>query len=169
MLKSAIIARGSGYADDTSFEPFEVIRHPLPEREMRILGSDNGKPGTGVCYRAYNVKLAVRRVGEGERRRDRKSTFYILMQHGAGTRVVEVSGAYDNGEMLEAIKAMPDVALFGLLYSIYSAVDESARYAAETTRTEWARAAIDKRIKVHRAKQGARRVEILPVPDPLAP
>lgn len=169
MLKSAIIARGSGYADDTSFEPFEVLRHPLPKREMRILGSDNGKPGTGVCYGAYDIQLAVRRVGEGERRRDRASTFYILMSHGAGTRVVEVSGAYDNGEMLEAVKAMPDVALFGLLYSIYSAVSESARYAAETTRTEWARAAIDKRIKVHRAKQGRRRVEILPEPDPLAP
>ncbi|USN15866.1 hypothetical protein PAPPERLAPAPP_01240 [Brevundimonas phage vB_BpoS-Papperlapapp] len=169
MLKSAIIARGSGYADDTTFEPFEVLRHPLPEREMRILGSDNGKPGTGVCYRAYDVKLAVRRTGESERRRDRKSTFYILMHHGAGTRVVEVSGAYDNGEMLEAIKAMPEVALFGLLYSIYSAVDETGRHAAETTRTEWARAAAEKRIKVGRVKQGRRHVEIIPAPDPLAP
>lgn len=168
MLKSAIIARGSGYADDTSFEPFEVIRHPLPERESRILGSDNGKPGTGVCYRAYSIKLAVRKV-DPDRIRDRKSTFYILMQHGAGTRVVEVSGAYDNGEMLEAIKAMPEVALFGLLYSIYSAVDETGRHAAETTRHEWARAAVEKRIKVGRVKQGRRNVEIVPAPDPLAP
>lgn len=169
MLKSAIIARGTGYAEDTSFEPFEVIRHPLPERDSRVLGATPGEPMTGVCYRAYDIKLAVRRPVDGEARRDRKSTFYILMHHGGGTRVVEVCGTYDNGEMLEAVKAMPEVALYGLLFSIYRSVEDSALFAAQETRREWSQAAVDKRIKIGRVKQGTRRVEIVPAKDPLAP
>lgn len=169
MLKSAIIARGTGYAEDTTFEPFEVIRHPLPARDSRVLGAEPDNPMSGVCYRAYDIKLAVRRVADGESRRDRKSTFYILMHHGGGTRVVEVAGTYDRGEMLEAVKAMPEVALYGLLFSIYRSIEDSALFAAQETRREWAQAAIDKRIKVGRVKQGQRRVEILPPPDPLAP
>lgn len=171
MEKSALVASGSGYADDRSFDPFTVVAFPLPTRESRILGRDeNGHNGT--CYGSHEIKLAVRTPVEGQPSfsRGRESCFYILVRHGGGSRVVEVQGTYgDKGAMIEALKALPELALYSLLHGIYSAVDQSIYATARDTARKWMQAAIDKRIKIGRVKQGSRRVEIIPVADPLAP
>lgn len=170
MLKSALIAIGSGYADDRSFDPFEVVAFPLPTRESRVLKGANDR--NAVCYGSHEIKLAVRRRDPEQTWMNdrRESTFYILVHHGGGTRVVQIEGVYgDDGATLEALKAMPEVALYGLLHGLYSAVANSIQIAKQETAQVWSEAAVDKRIKVGRLKQGRRRVEILPKADPLAP
>lgn len=170
MLKSALIATGSGYADDRSFDPFEVVAFPLPTRESRVLKGKDDR--NAVCYGSHEIKLAVRkRDPEQSWLNDRRdSTFYILVHHGGGTRVVQVEGVYgDDGATLAALTAMPELPLYGLLHGIYNAVDNSIHIARQETARNWMQAAVDKRIKIGRVKQGSRRVEIIPVADPLAP
>lgn len=57
---------GSGYEPCTAFNPYHIIAAPLPgnstaERDRRIFGAIEGKPGSGICYRAFIVALAIRK------------------------------------------------------------------------------------------------------------
>lgn len=153
----AFVCKGSGYTDDSSFAPYTILAEPLAQREDRVLGAapERGHPGT--CYRAYSLKLAKRTDSS-----DLRPALAVLVSHGGGAEVWSLDAPYDGGVTLAAILAMPEAAQYGLLWMLYRAGSEAREQAASEVRRTWARAFVEKRIKVKRSK-GAKRVEVMPL------
>lgn len=149
------ISRGSGYADDKSFEPYTVLREPLPEREQRVFGRE----GRRVCYRAYSFKLA-------ELTGYPKGELYILISHGGGTEILMIKSVYDAGEWKELMLEMPDPLLYRMLWALYATADAARRNATTETQNKYATAFVEGRLKKSRVKHGARKVYIEDPPPP---
>ena len=162
-MTTILLARGNGYAGDTTFDDYEVLAEPLPRREDRVFGRKPDGSG-GTDYGSHWMALA--------RRRDAPRLGYvILVQHGGGRQVVAFPGIFDGGATVEHMLQMPAAILYGILYSHYYAATEADRRAREAVRQEWAEAFIEGRIRKSRPKQGLRTVTIEPRPtaaDPLA-
>lgn len=157
-MDRVFIAKGDGYASGsltgtdgrcTVFDGFEVIAEPLPTRESRVLGRKDGEPGTGTDYGSHSIKLAVRSF-DGDRRYKGTRQLYILMENGSGREVLAVKTIYDRGETERALLAMPEAALYGALYIMWDMASDAARQRASETRTEWAQAYVDGRIRKQR-------------------
>lgn len=166
-MNSAFVAKGHGYTDPspnsgyepcTAFDPYRIIAAPLPghsnaERDARVFGQIEGKPGTGVCYRAFVVALAVR---ESDWREDLDTTIarppdlFILMENGSGREVLRVPRFYDRGDFLRSILAMPERVQYGLLTTIWSATSNAREEARAATAQRWADAHLDGRIRKKR-------------------
>lgn len=163
-MEKALIALGHGYETGsrgrcTAFDGFTILAAPLDgqdhaSREARVFGRKENGNG-GVCYGAYTLKLA--------RRDDSSKDLCLLVEHGGGREVWLVPSFYDGGATIEAILAMPERAQFGLLMTMYKLARNARSEAQSETRTEWAQAYVDKRIKKRRAtKMRGPRVEIMP-------
>jgi hypothetical protein len=168
-MESVIIARGHGYTnqssgrpDCTAFDGFDVIANPLggfsdADRERRILGRVDGKAGTGCDYGSHAIKLAIR---EGDRPYKGSRQLFILMQHGGGRVVYAIEQMYDGGETERALLAMPEAALYGILYTLAEVADAADRAARRETAHEWAMAFHEGRIRRRRAKGARQAIEI---------
>ena len=83
-MTTILLARGNGYAGDTTFDDYEVLAEPLPRREDRVFGRKPDGSG-GTDYGSHWMALA--------RRRDAPRLGYvILVQHGGGRQVVAFPG-----------------------------------------------------------------------------
>lgn len=154
-MKSIILAKGSGYADDRTFEPYEIIREPLPKREDRIFHGQRWS----VDYGSHWLALAKEREGG--------PGWFILMRHGGGSRVIRIPLIYsDGGAMKAAWLAMDDRTLYATLYAFQDAVTSAADAAQIDEGREWRQAFVDKRIRKSRVKQGRCRVWIDSNPVP---
>lgn len=148
---------GSGYAPCTAFAGFTIIREPLPTRELRVLGRKPDGRG-GVDYGSHSIKLAV--AGGS-------NDLYLLMENGCGREVMALKTMYDGGVAREALLALPDVALYGVLYMMWDQASTAARIAAADKQSEWANAFAENRIRKSRVKEGRRRIFIEPAqPQP---
>jgi hypothetical protein len=159
-MKAIFEATGTGYQDDTTFDGYTVVAHPLPNREDRIFGQDaNGRNGT--CYRAYNIKLAVRTDHRMPPRDGRQ--LYILMEHGGGRFVYAIPMLYDGGAFADHLVNMSDERLlYATLKIIFEAATRSAQQAADVTSRTYAEAFVEGRLKKSRVKGGTRRITIEP-------
>ena len=146
---------GSGYEPCTAFDPYHVIATPLPgnsaaERDARVFGRVDGKVGTGVCYGAYVIALAVHQhnwQGDIDKTLARDPDLYILMQNGSGREVLQVPSFYDRGELSHAILAMPERQQYALLYTLWSLASRARDEAKRETAQSWADAYLDGRIR----------------------
>ncbi len=154
-MERILLARGDGYAADTSFDNYEILAEPLPHREQRVFGrKDNGSGGT--CYGSHWLALAKHRDGGS------RGGYAVLVRHGGGTQVIAFPGIYDRGTTIQAMIALPPIALYGILYSHFEAATTADRRAREDVRAEWANAFVDGRIRKSRVKAGRRTVSIDP-------
>lgn len=158
------IAKGHGYENPsdgsgrcTAFDGFDIIAEPLPTRESRILGQIDGKAGTGCDYGSHSIKLAVR---TGERAYKGVQQLYILMENGSGREVLAIRKMYDAGVTEAALLALPEPALYGMLYILWEVGSDAKREAQYDARAQWSKAFIDGRIRKSRSKGGRRRVYI---------
>lgn len=149
------ISRGNGYADDKSFEPYTVLREPLPEREQRVFARPSGNR---TCYGAYSFKLAE--LSRETTTKNYTSGLFILISHGSGTEVLAIKGIYDAGEFRAALLAMPDQVLYSTLWAIYATANEVRTDVGKETRDKYAKAFVEGRLKKSRVKQGVRKVYI---------
>lgn len=143
MTQSIFIGRGNGYAGCTAFDGFTVLAAPVAEREARIFGGTDGKPGSGTCYRAYEIKLACR---TGEEQRTRRDLF-MLISHGGGREVVRVPAFYDAGETQAGLLALPERVMYGVLFTIYKAAQDAATVARQETGQRYGRAFLEGRMR----------------------
>jgi hypothetical protein len=141
---NVILARGSGYADDTTQDDFTIVAEPLADREARILGRDGDRPGSGTCYRAYSLRLAYRTSETGY-----KGTrqYFLLVRHGGGSETFALPMLFDRDGTIQAMLAMPEPALFGMLMMLYNTASRAAQQTRDETDAKWRRAHIDKRIR----------------------
>ncbi len=153
MLTEVLIAQGHGYDNPstpgrercTAFDGYTVLREPLPTRASRILGRVDGKEGTGCDYGSHSIKLAVR-TDDLEYGRKHPQLF-ILMHHGGGREVVRMKTMYDGGITAAALLALPDVALYGVLYMMWDMATTAARSASSATKAQWQTAFVKKQIR----------------------
>ena len=161
-MEAVIIKRArGGEAERDLFNGYEVIANPLggtgaADRERRVLGRVDGKPGTGCDYGSHSIRLAVR---EGDKPYKGGRTLFILMQHGGGKVIYRMKQMYDGGETERALLALPEAALYGILYTICSMVDDADSLAKRETAHAWGMAYSEKRIRIRRF-MGRRTVEI---------
>jgi hypothetical protein len=144
------ISRGSGYADDHSFDPYEELRVPLPRREQRILISRTSP----VSYEAYRIAYAKERAS--------RDTYwmYLLISHGGGTQILKVTFPK---VLHDLVLTHPDEQLvFALLYEVFDTANRAAQYAAKETAQTYSNAFVEGRLKKSRIAQGRRRVFIEP-------
>lgn len=151
MLKSAFVASGHGYESGSYgrcdlFDDYEILANPLggndnASRASRSFPSPSGGPG--VTYDSHAVYLM--------RRKDRRKgdrDYYLAVHHGGGRRVWRLPACYHYcDETIAALLAMPERALYSLLYGIIDALDETKRAAEQDTAQEWRRATLDKRVR----------------------
>lgn len=153
-MTNILLARGDGYAGDTTFDGFEILAEPLPRREDRVFRRNPDGTG-GVDYGSHWLALARRRDAP-------RLGFVILVEHGGGRQVVAFPGIFDGGATVDHMVQLPPEVLYGILYSHYYAADTADRLARQAVRQEWAEAFIEGRIRKSRPKHGRRTVTIEP-------
>ena len=124
---------------------YEILAEPLggfsaEDRARRIWPDSNGP---GVTTDSHALALAAKegeKIGKGR-------PLYIIERNGSGVYVWKIRGFYDRGELESALLAMPERALYSLLYRIADGFDAHGRNAREQTAQEWRRATIDKRVR----------------------
>lgn len=175
-MTRAFVAKGHGYTNPspgssyepcTAFASYHVIAAPLPgnsaaERDARVFGRINDKKGTGVCYGAYIIALAV---DERAWRDDIETTLarnpdlYILMQNGCGREVLMVPSFYDRGDLSRALVALPERLQYAMLHTIWSIASNAREEAKHQTARLWGEAYLDGRIR-KKTKRGRTTVSV---------
>lgn len=163
MMQNVLIATGHGYENHpafgrcTVFDGYEVLANPLggydnAARESRVFNRKENGNG-GICYGAFSIKLAKREFGR---------ELYILMEHGGGREVWQITQFFDGGGLAAHILAMPERLQYSLLFTIWKTASESRNQGQDETRAKWAQAYVDGKIKKRRAtKIRGARVEIV--------
>lgn len=154
MANSALLARGHGYETGSrgrceAFDPYDILANPLggdkPEqRAKRVFPSPSGGPGT--TYESHEIYLlASKEKSLGKRQ------FCVAVHHGRGRFIWKLPTCYNySEETIAALLAMPERALYSLLYGIIAALDDTKQAAESDTARDWRRATLDKRVKVSR-------------------
>lgn len=169
MEKSAFIGAGHGYEISergrcTLFDGYEILANPLggfdaAARESRVF---NREGETGVTYASHAVYLL-----RGTEKRERG--FYVAVHHGSGRRLWTLPACFGyNEQTIAALLAMPERALYSLLWGVVEALESTKRAAESETAQQWRRAALDKRIKTRKyPARGVAKVWIEPerLPD----
>lgn len=161
-MTNRFISHGNGYADDKSFADFEVVAAPLPgyspeQREARVFGRDDGRPGTGTDYGSHTVALAVyKTLGTFKGTRQ----LYLLIRHGGGSEVWSLPTFYDRGDFERALLAMPERIQYATLYTLYHAMSDARREVLDSEANRWKLAIIENRVKKGRPKRGRYNVRI---------
>lgn len=153
-------AKGHGYTDPrylspgmavcTAFDGWNVIARPLggnsnADRDNRVFKRGDGP---GVTYASHVIALAETDKGE---------SLAILMENGGGREVLALGRGPDMAAMRAAFLAMDPRTLYAVLYSIWRTATTTRSEAASETRTQWAQAYIDGRI---RKKRRAGRISV---------
>lgn len=152
-------AKGHGYTDPryispgmtvcTAFDGWHVIATPLgghsaADRERRVFRRGDG---LGVTYASQVIALAE---SGGD-------SLAILMHNGSGREVLALGRGPDMAAMRAAFLAMDERTLYAVLYSIWRTATTTRSDSASETRTQWAQAYIDGRI---RKKRRAGRISV---------
>lgn len=151
-------AKGHGYDNPssygmtpcTAFDGWSVIARPLggnsnADRDSRVFKRGDGP---GVTYASHVLALAETDKGE---------SLAILMENGSGREVLALGRGPDMAAMRTAFLAMDPRTLYAVLYSIWRTATTTRSEAASETRTQWAQAYIDERI---RKKRRAGRISV---------
>lgn len=158
MVNSAFVASGHGYEISErgrceAFDPYEILANPLggfdnASRAARSFPSPSGGPG--VTYDSHAVYLMRRKDARpGER------DYYLAVHHRYGRMIWRLPACYHySDETIAALLAMPERALYSLLWGIIEALDDTKRAAEDATAQAWRRATLEKRVKV--SKQPAK-------------
>lgn len=152
---SAYVGKGHGYEKSeqgpcTLFDRFEILANPLggfdaASRAARSFDRKDGSPG--VTYGSHAVYL----LRAKERGPLESRNYYVAVHNGSGRTLWRLPSCFNYlGETLEALQAMPERALYSLLFGITEALDDTKRAAHDETRREWARATLDKRVRTRR-------------------
>lgn len=148
-MQEVFIAKG----EPAIFREYTVLAEPLPDPEDRVFGrQENGNGGT--CYRAYSLRLA--------KRGDFGGSFFLLVTHGAGSLVIRLPGTRATTIAVNAILTLPEPEQFAALWMLYDLAYEADRQARAETRTEYANAFVEGRLRKSRARGGMREVTIAP-------
>lgn len=131
----------------TAFDGYEVLANPLggfsnADRERRVFGRDPATGHGGTCYGSHVVQLAKR---ESDGAKDPR--LFILVEHGGGREVWLYRLPYDRGNTLAGLLAMPEAALYGILYGAAKMARAAREQAQSETATEWREASRDGRIR----------------------
>ena len=166
MTQAVIIARGTGYDYDTTFDEYEVIRHPCPERADRASFAYTGsflstetQPLTEgrrlqlVTHESHSVALARSKLSPNG------GYSYILLQHGGGRRVIQL---HTSDDWRSAIMQLPERLAYEVLRTTAQAAEDADRVAAEAEGMRWRRAVVDGRVRKSRPKRGSVSVTIAP-------
>jgi len=140
------------------FAPFEIVLHPLKERESRVIPYTdrprNGKEmswSKGTCYRAHSLSIGVTRYHSGE-----IMSYVLLVDNGSGRSVIKIPAA-----IAETIIDTPsEINQFRALYSLYQMSSEAFDQGVSETRRTYSKAFLEKRLK-KRTKNGFVRVDVL--------
>lgn len=152
------IRKGSGYADDTNFDEYDVIAEPLPAREDRVF---TGQCGRAVTYDAYSIRLGRHKSG-GER-----GGYAIIVNHGGGSELVSLATIHDDDETINQILILPERALYVLLWTLWNTARQADEISRHFTRVDWSKAYLDNRIRKSRvSRAGTRKVWIEPAQPP---
>lgn len=155
MTTTALYRSGHGYERSeagpcTAFDGLEVLANPLggfsaADRERRSFDKPDGSPG--VTYGSHALYLLRSAEGSSPARRD----YFVAVHNGSGRQVWRLPACYHYlAETVDALLAMPERALYSLLWGIVEALDNTRRAAREETQREWIKAAVGKRVKVSR-------------------
>lgn len=150
------IRKGSGYADDTLFDDYDIIAEPLPRREDRVFVD---KDGRGVTYAAFSIRLGRYKYA-GDR-----GGYAIMVGHGGGAEVLNLTTIFDGGDTINQVLTLPERALYGLLWAIWETARRAEIAARVDTEAEWRAAFVHNRIRKSRVtRAGTRKVWIEPAP-----
>lgn len=135
-----------------SFDGYEVLAHPLPDRDDRVFHrSECEASRVAVTYGSHDVRIA-RPTGIGS-----KGLLAILMHHGGGRHILEFyEGALP---VATALLALPEREQYALAYAMFKQADECAVAARTDEAQRWADAFADGRIR-RRRRGGKRYVHI---------
>lgn len=135
-----------------SFEGYEVLAHPLANREDRVFRrGEAGASQVGVTYGSHDIQIA-RPIGPGS-----KGLLAILMHHGGGRYILEFyEGALP---VTVTLLGLPERAQYALAYALFKQADECAVAARVDEASRWAQAFVDGRIR-QRRRGGKRYVHI---------
>lgn len=135
-----------------SFEGYEVLAHPLANREDRVFRrGEAGNSGVAVTYGSHDLMIA-RPTGPGS-----KGLLAILMHHGGGRHILQF---YESAlPISEALLTLPEREQYALAYALFKQADECAIAARADEAQRWADAFVDGRIRKRR-RQGKRYVHI---------
>lgn len=163
-MQAVIIARGTGYADDTTFDDYEVVRHPCPERADRASFSYSGwyEPTAPVPPRSTisRVTHASHSVALAQSKRYPKGgESFILLEHGGGRRVIRV---FTSDDWRAAILQLPERMAYEVLRTTAAVAEDADSAAATREGTRWRRAHINGTVRKSRPKAGRVSVTIAP-------
>lgn len=135
-----------------SFDGYEVLAHPLANREDRVFHrGEGGASQVGVTYGSHDIQIA-RATGPGN-----KGLLAILMHHGGGRHILEF---YESALPISAtLLSLPERAQYALAYTMFKQADECAIAARVDEADRWAKAFVDGRIRKRR-RAGKRYVHI---------
>lgn len=157
MVNSAFVASGHGYEISErgrceAFDGFEILANPLGgfDNASRASRSFPGKSGPGVTYDSHAVYL-MRRKGDAGDKWASGRDYFVAVHHGGGRYIWRLPACHNyQAETLDALLAMPERALYSLLWGIIEALDDTKRAAEQDTAQAWRRATLGKRVKVSR-------------------
>jgi hypothetical protein len=135
-----------------SFDGYEVLVHPLPDRDDRVFHRGESEASrVSVTYGSHDVSIA-RPTGIGSTGR-----LAILMHHGGGRHILEF---YESAlPVTTALLALPEREQYALAYAMFKQADECAVAARADEAKRWADAFVDGRIRKRRSR-GMRYVHI---------
>ncbi|PJG47227.1 hypothetical protein CAF53_02455 [Sphingobium sp. LB126] len=135
-----------------SFEGYDVLAHPLPDRDDRVFHRDETDAyRVSVTYASHEIRIArPTAIGSGGR-------LAILMHHGGGRYILEF---YESALPIgAALLTLPEREQYALAYAMFKQADECAAGARADEAQLWATAFVDGRIRKRR-RNGMRRVFI---------
>ncbi len=139
-----------------SFDGYEVLAHPLPDRDDRVFHRGEAEASRiSITYASHDVQIA-KPTGIGS-----KGRLAILMHNGSGRHVLEF---YESAlPIVAALLSLPEREQYALAYALFEQADECARGARAAEAKRWADAFVDRRIRKRRS--GGRRYVHIETPD----
>jgi hypothetical protein len=146
---------GSGYKPCTVFQGYDVLANPLggfSEADRARRSFPAGWGNVRVTYDSHAVKLGRTQPSRFDAGDRSSGTLAVMMQHGGGRRVSLLRICQMREEIEAALLAMPEAALYFLLYAIAETVEDANRQGYAQAADEWRTAVEEKRIRRRRGR-----------------